>query len=236
VSDAAVPTPSIEAIDVGKAFDRGVVRALDGATFTVRSAEYVTITGPSGSGKSTLLSLIAALDRPDSGTLRVARHDIARLRDADAYRRAQVGLVFQLHNLLPYRDAQQNVEIAMIGTGTKRRDERTRAAELLASVGLEGYDHRRPPEMSGGERQRVAIARALANRPSLLLADEPTGSLDSASVRMVLDLLRRLRDEQHVTIVVVTHDPTVAAAADRVIYLRDGRVEERDGSSRAAVV
>jgi putative ABC transport system ATP-binding protein len=220
--------PAIEAIDVHKSYDRGVVRALDGVSLSVAPCEYVAITGPSGCGKSTFLHLLAALDRPDSGTLRVGGVDLASLHDPNRYRRNEIGLVFQLHNLLPHLSAVQNVEIAMFGTGKRHEEERQRACELLAAVDLQGREGRRPPKLSGGERQRVALARALANDPRLLLADEPTGSLDTRAVGNVLDLFGRLRDREHVTIVVVTHDLTVATAADRVIHMRDGHVASEE--------
>ncbi len=220
------PSPAVEAVDVHKSFDRGMVRALDGLTLTVQVGDYVALTGPSGCGKSTLLHLLAALDRPDSGSLRVDGVDLARLGDPNGYRREHVGLVFQLHNLLPHLSALGNVEIAMLSTGRSRQEQQARARELLAAVDLTGRELRRPPELSGGERQRVALARALANRPKILLAVEPTGSLDSESVKRVLDLLRELREREHITMVIVTHDPAVAAAADRVVHLRDGRVTD----------
>ena len=221
---------AIEAIDVHKSYDRDLVHALDGLTLSIAACEYVAITGPSGCGKSTFLQLVAALDRPDEGCLRVFGTDLATLRDPTSYRRNEVGLVFQLHDLLPHLNALDNVEIAMLGTHTPRREQRARAHELLASVDLSGREHRRPPELSGGERQRVAIARALANHPRLLLADEPTGSLDSRSVTRVLDLMGRLRDREEVTVVVVTHDDHVAAAADRIIHMEDGRVADADSN------
>ena len=217
---------AIEAVDVRKTFDRGLVKALDGVNLTVTAGEYVAITGPSGCGKSTFLHLLAALDRPDSGTLRVDGLDLATLDDPNRYRRERVGLVFQLHNLLPHLSALDNVEIAMIGTKQTTQQQRTRAYELLGAVDLTGFEHRRPPELSGGERQRVALARALANHPRLLLADEPTGSLDTHAVHRALDLLARLHEREQLTIVVVTHDSAVAAAADRLIQLEDGRVAE----------
>lgn len=215
----------VEAIGVTKTFDKGKVRALDGLTVAITRGEYVALTGSSGCGKSTFLHLLAALDRPDGGTLRLDGLDVTALDDVNRYRRERVGLVFQLHNLLPHLTAVENVEIAMLGVAT-RREQRARAVELMEQVGLAGFEHRRPPQMSGGERQRVAVARALANRPHVLLADEPTGSLDTEAVDRVLALLGRLHDQEHLTIVVVTHDPTVAAAADRVIRMRDGRVLE----------
>lgn len=218
--------PAIEAIDVVKTFDRGVLRPLDGASLTVAKGEWVALTGPSGCGKSTLLHLIAALDVPTSGRILVNGRDLSRIRDLDGYRRREVGLVFQLHNLLPMLSAIQNVEVAMLGTGRSPGEQRDRAMELLRAVGLEKRAKTRPPALSGGERQRLATARALANRPSILLADEPTGSLDSQASKGVLGLLGAIRAETGLTILMVTHDPAVAAAADRIIYMRDGRVVE----------
>jgi ABC-type lipoprotein export system ATPase subunit len=216
--------PAIELRNVSKTFDRGLVRALDGVSLEIREREWVALTGPSGSGKSTLLHLLAVLDVPTSGEIYVHGRPLADYGDLDEYRRHQVGLVFQLHNLLPNLSAIQNVEIAMIGSGLTPKESAARAHELLASVGLTAREGLRPPELSGGERQRVAIARALANGPAVLLADEPTGSLDSASAVSVLDLFSRIRLERNLTIVLVTHDPQVASAADRTIRLRDGRV------------
>lgn len=218
---------AIIARDVRKTFDNGVVVALDGLSLTVAAGEYVSVTGPSGCGKSTLLHLLAGLDRADSGELVVDGCDLMRLHDANDFRRRRVGLVFQMHNLLPHLDAAANVAVAMLGTHRNRREIARRAEELLDMVGLAGFSHRRPPQMSGGERQRVAIARSLANDPAVLLMDEPTGSLDSHSVDRVLGLIERLREERPVTIVMVTHDLDVAATADRAIYMVDGRVSEQ---------
>jgi putative ABC transport system ATP-binding protein len=222
-SDSAL---AIEAVDVHKTFGRGrgAVKALEGLSVSVARGEYVALTGPSGCGKSTFLHLLAALDRPDSGTLRVDGQDLASLDDVNRYRRERVGLVFQLHNLLPHLSALDNIEIAMLGTDKSRRQQRVRARELLAEVDLDGFEHRRPPELSGGERQRVALARALANEPRLLLADEPTGSLDTDSVQRVLDLLGRLHKRADLTILVVTHDAAVAAAAERLMQLESGHI------------
>lgn len=220
--------PAIVVRDVTKRYDHGLVTALDGMTLEIASGEYVAITGPSGCGKSTLLHMLAAIDAPDSGTLRVGGMDLGRLRHADRYRREEVGLVFQLHNLLAHLTVSQNVEIAMFGTHRSRKQQRARALEVLAGIGLADKARRKPPELSGGERQRVAIARALANDPHLLLADEPTGSLDTHSVKQVLSLFRSLRETREITIVLVTHDMEVAAAADRLIRLRDGRAEAGD--------
>jgi putative ABC transport system ATP-binding protein len=218
------PEPAVVARDVHKAFDGGVVQALTGMDLTVERGEYVALTGPSGCGKSTLLHLIAALDRPTSGTITVDGQDVTRLRRPATFRRDRVGLVFQLHNLLPQLTAAQNVEVAMFGTGRPRRERSERAHALLAQVDLAGRELRTPPKLSGGERQRVAIARALANEPSLLLADEPTGNLDSAAVHRIVDLLVELRSQQpDLSILLVTHDPSVAAGADRIVHMRDGK-------------
>jgi ABC-type lipoprotein export system ATPase subunit len=208
-----------------KEFDNGRVRALNGVDLTVAPGEFVAISGPSGCGKSTLMHLLAALDSPTSGSAIVNGAALSDDRHLDRYRRDQVGLVFQLHNLLPNLTALQNVEVAMMGTKSSRRDQRQRAIATLREVGLGERLTNRPPELSGGERQRVAIARALANQPKIILADEPTGSLDTESVEGVLDLLRRLRRDHGITIVMVTHDTQVAATADRVVRMRDGRVE-----------
>jgi putative ABC transport system ATP-binding protein len=216
--------PVISLHGVTKTYDRGVVSALNGLDLEVTRGEFVAVTGPSGCGKSTLLHLLAALDRPDHGQLSVDGNDLTHLEHPNRYRREVVGLVFQLHDLLAHLTAQQNVEIAMFGTHRRRRAQRARARQLLADVGLDGRWKRHPPQLSGGERQRVAIARALANEPRILLADEPTGSLDSQSVEQVLALLRDLRTQREITIVLVTHDMAVAGAADRLVRLRDGRV------------
>jgi putative ABC transport system ATP-binding protein len=215
----------IEVAHVGKSFEGGDIRALEGVSLTVREGELVALTGASGSGKSTLLNLIGALDRPDEGEIRVAGEDVARLADPARYRAETVGFVFQFHNLIATLSAVENVQIPMIGT-TSRSDRDRRAHELLAEVGLDARARSYPPTLSGGERQRVAIARALANAPSVLLADEPTGTLDSETGAQIVALLRRLRDEHGTTILLVTNDDAVAAQADRVLQLRDGRLSE----------
>ena len=225
--------PAVEMTDVRKYYDGGLIKALDGLSLRVERGESVAVTGPSGCGKSTMLHLIAALDRPTSGVIRVGGVDLARERDLPGYRRHHIGLVFQLHNLLPQLSAVQNVEVAMFGTDLSRRERRHRARALLADVDLAGMAGRPPTRLSGGERQRVAIARALANEPDVLLADEPTGSLDERSVHLVLDLFARLRAERPgMTMIIVTHDVRVAETADRIIWLRDGRVDPGAGASR----
>ena len=211
--------------DVAKYFDRGRVHALDGIDLVVQRGEWVAVTGPSGCGKSTLLHLLSAMDRPTRGRIVIFGRDLARVHDLARYRRTTVGMVFQLHDLIPHLTAAQNVEVAMFGTGRNRRDRAARAVGLLDDVALAGRGDRQPTRLSGGERQRVAIARALANDPPLLLADEPTGNLDAASVDHVLELLGRLRaGRPELTIVMVTHDPRVAAAADRVVRMSSGTV------------
>lgn len=215
----------IETIHLTKIYGDGAgVRALDDVTLTVEHGEMVAVMGPSGSGKSTLLNLIGALDRPTEGQVLVNGQDLAQVRDLDAFRARTVGFVFQLHNLLPTLTAQENVEVPMLGQPISARERRQRARELLERVGLGHRLHHLPSQLSGGERQRVAIARALANHPPLILADEPTGSLDSQSGAEIMALLQSLNREQGVTIVVVTHDPRVARSAQRILTMRDGRI------------
>jgi putative ABC transport system ATP-binding protein len=219
--------PLIRASGLSKSFEQGRIAALNGLDLTVDEGEFVAIVGPSGCGKSTLLHLLAALDQPDGGEIVVAGHDLRRTRDLNHYRAKHVGMVFQLHNLLPALSALENVEVPMFEADLSSREGRRRARELLRLVGLEGRERNRPPELSGGERQRVAIARALANEPAILLADEPTGSLDSDAGRRVLDLIERLRRERGLTVVLVTHDADVAARADRTVRMLDGRLADR---------
>jgi putative ABC transport system ATP-binding protein len=214
----------IQAHGIVKTFEGGLIPALDGADLTVRRGEFVAIVGPSGCGKSTLLHIIAALDRPDAGTIVVNGHDLIRGRHLDSVRANDVALIFQLHNLLPTLTASENVQVPMFETRLSARGRRERAEELLALVGLEGKGRQRPTQLSGGERQRVAIARALANDAPVLLADEPTGSLDSRAGARILDLLEELRRQKGLTIVMVTHAPDIAARADRIVTMLDGRV------------
>jgi ABC-type lipoprotein export system ATPase subunit len=214
---------------VDKQFEGGRVRALENVTFELEPGELVALTGASGSGKSTLLNLIGALDRPDAGTIFVDDTRLDRLRDAGTYRAETVGFVFQFHNLIPTLNAAENVQIPMFGRGRTREERRSRALQLLREVGLAERVAAMPATLSGGERQRVAIARALANAPRLLLADEPTGALDSETGSRVLAVLDDVRRRHGTTILLVTNDDDVAATADRVLRLRDGviRGEER---------
>ncbi|GIW05836.1 MAG: macrolide ABC transporter ATP-binding protein [Dehalococcoidia bacterium] len=205
----------------------GPVGALRGVDLTIGRGELVALTGPSGSGKSTLLNLLGGLDRPTSGTVRVAGLDLGRAseRELTIHRRRVVGFIFQSFNLLPRLRAVENVELPLVWSGVGAAERRRRAIALLERVRLGHRLEHLPSELSGGEQQRVAIARALINNPALLLADEPTGNLDSATGREILTLLTELNRERGLTIVLVTHDPEVAAIAGRRVRLRDGRIE-----------
>ncbi len=200
------------------------VRALDGADLRIARGEFVSVMGPSGSGKSTLLNMLGALDRPTSGTVLVNEQDIAKVRDLDTFRARTVGFIFQLHNLIPTLTALENVEVPMMGQSLGRRKRRQRAKELLTLVGLADRLEHLPNQLSGGQRQRVAIARSLANQPAIVLADEPTGDLDSESGAEVIALMHRLNHELGTTFIVVTHDPAVARKTDRILIMRDGRI------------
>ena len=205
-----------------------VVKALRGLSLSIESGEIVAIMGPSGSGKSTLMHILGALDTPTGGTASLEGHDLQGLSENElvTLRGRKVGFVFQTFNLIQALTAQQNVELPMIFLGVKKSARSERARALLEKVGLgERVDHR-PNELSGGERQRVAIARALANDPEILLADEPTGNLDSETGATILELLKRLSVEEGKTMILITHDPDAAAIAHRIVRLRDGRVVE----------
>jgi putative ABC transport system ATP-binding protein len=214
------------------------VRALDGASIEVRRGEIVAIMGPSGSGKSTMLHLLGALETPTSGEISLDGERYDGLDDAGLtrVRRDRIGFVFQFFNLLPSLTAEENVLLPALIAGDRGEAARNRAVELLDRVGLAPRADHLPAEMSGGEQQRVSIARALLRDPELVLADEPTGNLDSRSSAEVLELLRGLSESEQQTVVMVTHDPGAAAIADRVIFLRDGRVAgEVLGGSRERV-
>jgi putative ABC transport system ATP-binding protein len=215
---------AIDVRDVVKTYDDGRTRALDGATMQVGQGEFVAITGPSGCGKSTLLHLIAALEKPDSGSIVVNGEHITEKRDLSRYRARTIGLIFQLHNLLPNLTALENILVPMYESSYSARQRNERAHLLLELVELNDKADKRPAQLSGGERQRVAIARALANEPPIILADEPTGSLDSKAGSHVLDALRGIQRERGVTLVLVTHDARIAETADRIIHMLDGRI------------
>ena len=223
--------PAVDVRNVVKTFDKGRTRAVDGASLRIERGEFVSITGPSGCGKSTLLHLIASLERPDSGEITVEGDDILRLRDLSRYRARTIGMVFQLHNLLPNLSASDNVQVPMYETSLPTRERRSRALELLALVDMEGMAKKRPTELSGGERQRVAIARALSNDPPVILADEPTGNLDSKAGLRVLETLREIQRDRGVTLLLVSHNPAIAGAADRVIEMLDGAIVDGRGPS-----
>ena len=203
-----------------------VVRALDGVDLDVTAGEFLAIMGPSGSGKSTLLYLIGGLDRPTGGELRVNNREITHLDENDlaSYRGREVGFIFQAFHLVPTMTALQNVEFPMIFSGVTPQQRHTRALTLLDRVGLGDRMTHKPVELSGGQQQRVAIARALANNPRLVLADEPTGNLDTQTGREVLSLLVTLNREEGRTIVIVTHDPSITQFATRTIHLLDGKI------------
>ena len=215
----------VETRNLTKVFgDGGAVRALDGVNLIVRPGELLSVMGPSGSGKSTLLHLIGALDRPTEGQILIRGQDLATVKDLDRFRNEEVGFVFQLHNLIPTLNAVENVEIPLYEQPLSEKKRRQKAAELLELVGLgDRLDHL-PSQLSGGQRQKVAIARALVNDPAIVLADEPTGNLDSQSGQDVMALLQELNERQGATIIVVTHDPAVARTTKRIITLHDGRV------------
>jgi len=218
----------IEIKDLKKRYDEGKIAALNGLDLKIKKGEFVSIMGPSGSGKSTLLNMIGALDTAESGQIRVAGIDLTVKKDLSQFRSQEIGFVFQMHNLIPNLNVLENVEIPMFENNLNSKQMQERALELLKAVGLEDKIRQTPNKLSGGERQRVAIARALVNHPSIILADEPTGSLDSKTGDIILKLLRDLHEQENVTLVMVTHEPYVAKMADRIVYVRDGKVYEED--------
>jgi len=227
-----MPEALIELRDIVKVYQMGGedVTALAGVTFVVDRGDYYAIMGPSGSGKSTLMNIIGCLDVPTSGSYRLRGREVATATDDElaAIRNREIGFIFQTYNLLPRATASKNVELPLIYAGLPPEERAARAAEVLTAVGLGNRGHHKPNEMSGGERQRVAIARALINRPSVILADEPTGNLDTKTGQEILSLFRHIADEGK-TLIVVTHDADVAAHAAKAIVLRDGRIVEGAG-------
>jgi putative ABC transport system ATP-binding protein len=226
-------TPAIEARDVARSYrlDGVSVEALRGVTLSIDQGDYVAIVGPSGSGKSTLMHLLGCLDRPTTGSLLLGGRDVADLSDSELadLRNHTIGFVFQSFQLLGRTSALENVALPLVYRGLRRAERRVRAIAALDSVGLGHRLGHRPGQLSGGEQQRVAIARALVGEPTVLLADEPTGNLDTRSGADVMALLSRLNAERGVAVVVVTHDPEVAAHARRRIDVRDGLIERDTG-------
>jgi len=204
------------------------VHALRGVSLTVREGEFTVVMGPSGSGKTTLLNLIGTLDKPTSGRALIDGEDIAKMNDGQLtrLRRHKIGFVFQFHNLIPVLTAFENVQLPLLTSRTKRGEAEDRANELLDRVGLKERARHLPDELSGGEQQRVAIARALANRPRIILADEPTGDLDTQTGSEVVRMMYEVARQEHAAVVVVTHDPIIAERADRLLEMRDGRITE----------
>lgn len=205
-------------------------------SLTIQEGEFLSIVGASGSGKSTLMNLIGVLDRPSAGTYVLDGMPVSRMTNDQMsdIRCAKIGFVFQTFNLIPRNDALKNVELPMLYAGVDAKMRTQRAEELLELVGMEERMHHQPNELSGGQKQRVAIARALANDPPILLADEPTGSLDSATGRLVMDLFHRVHEKSHKTIILVTHNPSLAEETERIVTLRDGEIiDDRAGGGKA---
>ncbi len=226
---ADIEEPIVELIDVTRTYRQGDVdvHALRGLSLALAAGEFATLCGPSGSGKSTALNLIGALDRPTTGRVMLEGRDLGDLgrRDLARLRRDRIGFVFQAYNLLPVLTAYENAETVLALQGAEPARRRERVMELLAAVGLEGLEDRRPDQLSGGQQQRVAIARAIAADPAVVLADEPTANVDSETAEMLLALMERLNRERGVTFLFSTHDPKVIEHARRVVRLVDGRVE-----------
>jgi putative ABC transport system ATP-binding protein len=222
----SIPTVQLEGVT--KTYRQGKVdvHALRGLDFTVEPGEFVALCGPSGSGKTTALNLIGALDTANSGHVRLEGSDLGALnrRELSRLRRDRIGFVFQAYNLIPVLSAYENAESVMALQGADVRQRRERIMKLLAEVGLQGMEHRRPHELSGGQQQRVAIARAIASNPAVVLADEPTANVDSETAERLLDLMSELNEERGATFIFSTHDPSVMARAKRLVRLVDGQV------------
>ncbi|MEM6365641.1 MAG: ABC transporter ATP-binding protein [Planctomycetota bacterium] len=225
MSDLSTPTPLIRGVALTKEYPDGDVVALDGVNFEIHSGEYVAIMGPSGSGKSTLLSLLGTLDLPTSGRVELDGRDVGLMGDLTELRRREIGFVFQSFYLLPTLNSLENVQVPMFGTDRSPSERVAKAKELVESVGMTERAKHLPNQLSVGQRQRIAIARSLANDPRLLLADEPTGNLDSQSAEGILELFAELHERRKMTLVTVTHSEEVASVAQRVLRVRDGRIE-----------
>ncbi|MBU7032764.1 MAG: ABC transporter ATP-binding protein [Theionarchaea archaeon] len=205
----------------------GEVKALNGVDLEIKKGEFVSIMGPSGSGKTTLLTLMGALDNPSSGEIILEGESLSEIKDLDAFRSKKVGFVFQFHNLISYLTSLENVEL-VLHRGRSRSTSEEISMELLRLVGLEERLHHKPSQLSGGERQRVAVARALVNDPRMVLADEPTGELDSKTSVEIINLMKQINKQKGTTFIVVTHDPEIAKRGDKIIYLRDGKISREE--------
>lgn len=217
---------TLETRNLVKTYDEGKIKALRGVDVTIAAGEYLAITGPSGSGKSTLLHLLGGLDSPTSGKVLFRNAELGKGINLDTYRSRSVGFIFQAFHLMPTLRAVENVQLPMIGLKRKGADRAAKASDLLKEVGLEHRMRHYPCQLSAGERQRVAIARALANDPEILLADEPTGNLDTENTARILEILTDIQKHRGMTLIVVTHENDVAHAATRQLRVRDGRLEK----------
>lgn len=224
-------TEIVKVENLVKTYEKGNVKALNGINLTIKKGEFVAIIGPSGSGKSTLLHMLGALDIPDSGNIIIDGENIKESKKLNKFRSEKVGFIFQLHNLIPNLSVVENVEIPMYTQKISSKEQRERALQLLDDVGLKDKSKMKPNQLSGGERQRVAIARSFANNPQIILADEPTGSLDSKNSTKILEKLHTLNKEKEVTLILVTHDMNVAKLADRIIEVLDGKILENSEES-----
>ena len=216
----------IEIKGLKKSYENGTIKALNGIDLEIKKGESVSIIGPSGSGKSTLLNMIGALDKADEGSIHVDGFDLMQNEDFSEFRLNKIGFVFQLHNLIPNLTVLENIQLPMIETSISDKEMEKRALEIAKSVNLEDRINQKPTKLSGGERQRIAIARALVNHPSIILADEPTGSLDSKTQDIILNLLKDIHKKENMTLIMVTHEPYVANVTDKSISVQDGKIRE----------
>lgn len=211
--------------DLNKTYDKGRTHALKNINLSIKKGISISITGPSGSGKSTLLNMIGTLDTPDNGQIIIDGQDTSEIKHKNQFRRSKIGFVFQLHNLIPTINARENIEMAMYGTGLSPETMKLKALNLLNMVDMEDLASQKPNILSGGERQRVAVARALANNPPIILADEPTGSLDTKNGELILQLLQHHQKELGATLIIVTHDPKIAQQTDESLEIIDGKID-----------